>query len=185
MLTQPDYTDSLNYYLSLLTLIGLAVVVVWILLLLVQHFAKKDIRLLRIINSYALPTGFLISAVATFLSLFYEFGIYYAPCELCWIQRIFLYPLTVLFAVAWWKKDTAVTLYTGWLSLLGLLAATYHHFLQIGFDLYKPCSTALFAADCAKPSFIEFGFVSFPFMAIVTFSFLLLISVNGWVCKQK
>jgi disulfide bond formation protein DsbB len=91
----------------------------------------------------------------------------------------------VLFAVAWWKKDNTIGVYTGWLSLFGLAVAIYHHFLQMGFDLYKPCSTALFAADCAQPSFIEFGFVSFPFMAIVTFSFLLLLSVHGWVRKQN
>jgi hypothetical protein len=63
------------------------------------------------------------------------------------------------------------------LSIVGFAIAVYHHFLQIGFDLMKPCSTAPFAVDCAKPSFIEFGFVTFPFMAVVLFGFLALMMV--------
>jgi hypothetical protein len=61
------------------------------------------------------------------------------------------------------------------LSLIGFAIAVYHHMLQIGYNIYKPCSTAPFAVDCAKPSFIEFGFVTFPLMAVVLFGFLALL----------
>ena len=133
---------------------------------------NKQNNFLKNINRYVLPLGFLTTLFGTFLTLYYEYGLQYLPCDLCWYQRIFLYPQVFLFAYAWYKKDKAILPYILILSTVGFIIALYHHMLQIGFDLYKPCSTALFAVSCAKPSFIEFGFVTFPFMAVVLFGFM-------------
>ena len=90
-----------------------------------------------------------------------------------------------MFAYAWCKKDRAVLPYILMLSLTGLAVALYHHMLQIGFDLLKPCSSAPFAVDCAKPSFIEFGFVTFPFMAVVLFGFLSTLTITAMYYKHN
>lgn len=171
--------NFLNYYLSLATLLGAVVLVVWLLALVYSHSANKKIKLFSPLSEYALPIGFLVTLVGVFLSLYYSQVLGYEPCELCWFQRIFLYPQVILFAIAWWKKDTKIYPYIIGLSAVGLFIAGYHHLLQIGYDLYKPCSSALFAVSCSKPSFIEFGFVSFPFMAVVMFGFLILLSVTA------
>jgi disulfide bond formation protein DsbB len=90
-----------------------------------------------------------------------------------------------MFGLAWWKKDRNVLPYSFILSVVGFAIAVYHHMLQIGYNIYKPCSTAPFAVDCAKPSFVEFGFVTFPFMAVVLFAFILLIIVTATKISQR
>ena len=96
-----------------------------------------------------------------------------------------MYPQVFMFAYAWYKKDRAVLPYTLILSLVGFAIALYHHLLQIGFDIMKPCSTAPFAVDCSTPSFIEFGFVTFPFMAVVLFGFLAAITATALHLKGE
>jgi disulfide bond formation protein DsbB len=75
----------------------------------------------------AFPLGFLISLFATIMSLYYSYYLHIAPCELCWLQRIFIYPQVVLFGMAWYKKDTGIYDYIIFLSGIGLIIATYHH----------------------------------------------------------
>lgn len=168
----PSYAVTLNHFLSLGTLIGGVVVVAWTLYLVKIMYQKKGSTFVATLSQYVLQFGFFTTLGGMLLTLYYEYGLQYVPCDLCWYQRVFLYPQVFLFGLAWYKKDKAVLPYTLILSLAGLAVATYHHFLQMGYDLLKPCSSAPFAVDCAKPSFIEFGFVTFPFMAIVLFGFL-------------
>ena len=172
METPSPLAEQLNYYLSLATLIGMIAVVIFAALVAYYSLTDKKNNFLKNINGCVLLLGFTVTLFGTFLTLYYEYGLQYLPCDLCWYQRIFLYPQVFLFAYAWYKKDKAILPYIFILSIVGLIIASYHHLLQIGFDLYKPCSTALFAVSCAKPSFIEFGFVTFPFMAVVLFGFV-------------
>lgn len=167
------YSATLTQYLSVATVLGMVVVIgLAVYALYVLFVTKKTSQLLTFISIWVLPLSFALSFTGMLLTLFYSQVLHYVPCELCWYQRIFLYPQVFLFGYAWYKRDRAVLPYTLMLSVVGFCVALYHHMLQIGFDLMKPCSSAPFAVDCAKPSFIEFGFVTFPFMAVVLFGFL-------------
>ena len=90
-----------------------------------------------------------------------------------------------MFLYAWYKKDYAVLRYSTVLSIVGASIALYHHMLQIGYDLMKPCSDAPFAVDCAKPSFVEFGFITFPMMSFVLFSILVIVSFIATVLAKQ
>ncbi len=172
---------SLNHYFALATLIGFAVLLIWIVDLLFASFWmpvwKK--KMYVIFENYALPIGFFVSFFATIVSLYYQFYLHIAPCDLCWFQRVFIYPLMFLFGFAWWKNDRTVYDYVMGLSVFGFVIALYHHYLQLGYNLYKPCSSALFAVDCAKPTFIEYGFITYPFMAVVTLALTFLIAYSA------
>ncbi len=172
METTSILAEQLNHYLSLATIVGMVVVLLFASA--ISYFSMKNtsVKIFTLLSRYVFPLGFLITFGGAFLTLFYSEVLGYVPCDLCWYQRVFLYPQIFLFAYAWYKKDRNILPYTLMLSIIGLVVALYHHTLQIGYDLYKPCSTSPFAVDCAKPSFIEFGFVTFPFMAVVLFGFL-------------
>jgi disulfide bond formation protein DsbB len=174
-----ELANFLNYYLSIDTLIGFVVVVLWLGVLIYGHYRPLKSKILDWVSKYVLPIGFFSALGGTFLTLFYSQYLGYEPCELCWFQRIFLYPSVFLFAYAWYKKDRHILPYVALLSFVGGAIALYHHALQMGYDLYKPCSGAIFAVSCSKPSFIEFGFVSFPFMAVVLFGFLIALCWTG------
>ena len=171
----------LNHYLSFATVIGMAMLVLFSAYIAYAIYLQKsrDFVMLKIghdvlefLAKYVLPLGFLITFVGVAMSLFYSEYIGYAPCDLCWVQRIFLYPQMFMFAYAWYKKDRNVLPYVTLLSVIGFVIAVYHHMLQIGYDMYKPCSTSPFAVDCAKPLFVEYGFVTFPLMSAVLFGYI-------------
>lgn len=170
ILAQP-LVIALNHYLSLLTLIALVAIVIWAITL----FISDKNKFVHIIARHATLVGLVATLTGTLLSLFYSEVIGLAPCDLCWYQRILLYPQVVLFAVAWWKKEHSVWMYSIWLSAIGGSIALYHHILQMGYDVYAPCSTAPFAVDCSVPEFVNFGFVTFPFMSLIMFVTLILL----------
>lgn len=175
---------TLNHNLSLLTLIGGAALLMYAVYLTYSVCKKKLPSCMHLVARFVYPIGFFVTLIGSWLTLYYSEYLGYAPCDLCWYQRIFLYPQVFMFAYAWYKKDTAVFPYTIILSVIGGAIAFYHHLLQMDFNVLKPCSSAPFAVDCAKPSFIEFGFVSFPFMAFVLFSGLLLLSLTALFAKR-
>ena len=51
----------------------------------------------------------LLTTVATLGSLFFSEIMELAPCSLCWYQRIFLFPLVLLFTVGLYPADGKVT----------------------------------------------------------------------------
>lgn len=175
---------SLNHYLALATLIGFVFLCVWIIDLIFIKFGylKGKKRIYEVIAQKALPLGFFISLFAMIVSLYYSYYLHIPACELCWLQRIFIYPLVFIFGVAWYKGDTKVYDYIMTISGAGFAIALYHHYLQMGYNLLAPCSTAPFAVDCATPTFIEFGFITYPFMAVVTLgaTFLLAFTAKGF-----
>ncbi len=174
-----SFVTTLNHYLSLASIAGAIVLISWMLYLAKEMYGKKISHLTNKVSEYILPLGFLITTAGTLMSLYYSEFLKIIPCDLCWFQRIFMYPQVFLFAYAWYKKDRNVLPYSLVLSGVGFVIAGYHHMLQIGYDMYKPCSTSPFAVDCAKPTFVEFGFVTFPFMALVLFGALILLVITA------
>src|SRR5690625_2572356 len=70
------------------------------------------------------------SLVAMIGSLFYSEILGYAPCDLCWYQRILMYPLVVIYGAALIKKDMKIALPGIFLSGLGMIVSIYHYSLQ-------------------------------------------------------
>jgi disulfide bond formation protein DsbB len=174
-----SFVTALNHYLSLASIVGAVVLIFWMLYLAKEMYGKKISHLTNKVSEYVLPLGFLITTAGMLMSLYYSEFLKIVPCDLCWFQRIFMYPQAFLFAYAWYKKDRNILPYSLVLSGVGFVIAGYHHMLQIGYDMYKPCSTSPFAVDCAKPTFVEFGFVTFPFMALVLFGALILLVITA------
>lgn len=46
----------------------------------------------------------IVSAIATLGSLYFSEIRHYEPCKLCWIQRIFMYPIVIMTTVAFIQK---------------------------------------------------------------------------------
>jgi len=72
----------------------------------------------------------LVAAVATGGSLYLSVGLGLEPCELCWYQRILMYPLVVVLGVAAAERRAGVWRTVLPLSVLGAGIAAYHSSLQ-------------------------------------------------------
>jgi disulfide bond formation protein DsbB len=117
------------------------------------------------IGRIALPLAWLIALVTTLGSLYYSKVMGYVPCELCWYQRIVIYPFAVILGIAAWRRDAGIRVYAVPVLAIGMVIAAYHTWIQA----YPPENgTSFCTADvpCTTRFVWEFGFVSLPFMAL-------------------
>jgi disulfide bond formation protein DsbB len=170
--------NSLNHLLATATLIGFVVLSIWFIDLLGLHLKmwKGGRSLYKSIATYALPIGFFAMLGSTLISLYYSDYLGILPCGLCWFQRVFIYSQVFILGYAWLKKDYNIFTYATVLSLAGLPVALYQEYLQLGYSELLPCPAIASTVDCAKPTFVEYHFVTFPFMSVVLLGGVLLLS---------
>ena len=151
-------------------LLAIATVVGQLLILVLIGALVFKPAYLSAIRPYVLPIVFVITLIGSVLTLVYSEAFGFAPCGLCWLQRVFLYPLPFISGIALLVKDTAAWRYVVALSIPGLLIALYQHFIQMGGSDVLPCPAAPGAADCAQRLVFEFGYITFPLMAATLFA---------------
>lgn len=158
--------------LSILTLssnifFGLAV-----LLFLFNNFIKRLTlwdKLYRVFSEKALVTAFIVGLTATLGSLYLSEIKGFNPCKLCWLQRIFMYPLPIILGTALLKKTRDVFYYVLPLSVIGALIAGYHFYMQMNPNKIIPCSTVGFSVSCSERFFTYFGYITIPLMSLSAF----------------
>ncbi|AUJ25738.1 MULTISPECIES: disulfide oxidoreductase [Virgibacillus] len=116
------------------------------------------------------------SIVALLGSLFFSEIMGYPPCDLCWIQRIFMYPLVIIYGTALWKKDISIALPGLFLSGIGMLVSIYHYLTQKLPALQK-AGDACGLIPCNTIYINWFGFVTIPFLAGTAFIFIFVLHI--------
>jgi disulfide bond formation protein DsbB len=121
------------------------------------------------VNWTILFVCWLIAGVATLGSLFFSEVMGFAPCVLCWYQRICIYPLVLIFGVGLFSFDRGVIKYSLPLAIAGWLVALYHTLLYQGAipKSIQPCSEGV---PCTEKYIELFGFLSIPFMSLLAFT---------------
>lgn len=109
-----------------------------------------------------------LCAIATLGSLFFSEVMKLPPCNLCWYQRIGLFPLLAIFTVGILTSDKNVTRYAWPVLSFGLAMAIYHNLLYYGVipETLAPCTAG---ASCTSGQMVWFGFVTIPLLSLVTF----------------
>lgn len=115
-----------------------------------------------------------ISSLATAGSLALSEIVNFAPCKLCWYQRIAIYPQTVIAFVALLTNDLRIKKYIIPLSIIGLIIATYHILLQM-FPTAFQCNDEV--AKCSAVQFAQYGYITIPVMAFSAFLLIILVSL--------
>ena len=115
-----------------------------------------------------------ITALATAGSLSLSEITNFAPCKLCWYQRIATYPQVVIAFIALVTNDLKIKKYILTLSVIGILISTYHILLQI-FPSAFQCNDEV--AKCSAVQFTQYGYITIPVMAFSTFLFVILVSL--------
>ncbi len=135
----------------------------------VPALSKLRTRIIHSIQPYARLLAVLIAFVSMSGSLFYSEVAKYTPCLLCWWQRIFMYPQTLLIGMGIVKNDKNVADYSIGLSAVGASIATYHYYIQLGGKSFFSCAQIGFSSECSQRFTLEFGYVSIPMMALSAF----------------
>jgi disulfide bond formation protein DsbB len=138
------------------------------------------------IQKYALYVAWVVAVIATLGSLYFSEIREFVPCELCWIQRIFMYPLAIILGIAAFNNEINMKKYVLPLSIIGGSISLYHYLVQKvpGFADIKPCVQGV---PCNIQYINWFGFVTIPFLALTAFTlisiFMVLLHMN--VRKNK
>lgn len=148
----------------------------------VKTKSKTLKRFFNFISDNYLSLGFLLSLSATLGSIFLSEVAQYPPCELCWFQRIFMFPQPIILGIAMMKNDHLAKIYSVVLASIGLLIAIYHILIQNG-QLVSPCSNQ--AINCSLKQFVYFGYVTIPVMSATAFVMLILLALPGLFQKKN
>jgi disulfide bond formation protein DsbB len=129
----------------------------------------------RMFGKYGLYFAWVVSIVATLGSLYLSEVLGLIPCELCWYQRIFMYPLAILLGMATFRDDQNLISYLYPLVIIGAIISTYHILLQkIPAFTDLGCQAGI---PCSYDQLNLFGFITIPMLALTAFLLIILFLV--------
>jgi disulfide bond formation protein DsbB len=124
---------------------------------------------------YLILAQFMISLASIFGSLFFSEVMKFPPCNLCWYQRIFIYPvaLIILTGLFLGSKDTNKIL-TPFISM-GLIFAIYHNLVYYKvIQVIVPCTET---APCTAQQLNYLGFITIPLLSLSAFVALIILNL--------
>ncbi len=173
----PAYLETVNQVLSIGAIfLQIVILVIAVNLIFFRSFKNP---VLLFFKEYAFILGFLVALGSMLVSLFYSNFIGFPPCELCWVQRIFLYPQVILFGMELYKRDRTMVDFSIVMAIIGSLVSMYHVYIEHGGSSSLSCATgATNTISCATRYVYEFNYVSIPVMALTCSVFIIMILVN-------
>ncbi len=164
----PENVQYLNVFLGIGAILLQIASVSALGILFVIGKNKKSIYL-DFIDKHYLKFGFLIAFFASVFPLVYSEIIKFAPCYLCWWQRVFIIPAIFIFGSAIWFKDRKVVKYVLPIISVGFLISLYHNFNYYFAETGNlPCDAS--GVSCYQQLVSEFGgYISIPMLALSAF----------------
>ncbi len=140
---------------------------------------------LDFVDKHFLPISFLLALFASIFPLVYSEIIHFPPCVLCWWQRVFMFPLVLMFGVALWDKDRRVIRYVLPLLCAGFLVSVYQNFFYyFGEKSNVPCDAS--GVSCYQHLVSVFGgYISIPMLALTVFFVLLTLLAVAHFYKKE
>jgi disulfide bond formation protein DsbB len=160
-------THDVVSFFAVLGLVGQALVVVlflWFLL------ARDSLR--RLLWGYELWAAFVVAALATGGSLFFSQVAGFVPCEMCWFQRICMYPLSILTLFMAWHNDPRAARYLLPFPVVGAGVSIYHILIE-NHVVATPAACQIGGAGCAVKWIDYFGYMTIPTLALTAFVLLI------------
>jgi disulfide bond formation protein DsbB len=150
----------------LLAVLGVVAEVLVVLFVLLHRTARK------LLWGYELWAAFVVSSIATGGSLFFSEIAHFVPCELCWYQRICMYPLSLLTLFAAAHGDYRMPRYLLPFCFVGGGVSVYH--LLVENKVVGQSQACLVSAPggCGVKWINEFGYITIPTLALTAFALL-------------
>jgi disulfide bond formation protein DsbB len=169
-------SNAVNYLNLFLGSGAIALQVFSVVALVLLFIGPKKNAYLAFIDKHYLTLGFLISLASSLFSLVYSEIIGFIPCYLCWYQRVFTFPLFLIFGAAIWSKDRKIVKYVLPMMAIGFFISVYQNFIYYfgGDSSNLPCDAS--GVSCYQRLVDVFGgYISIPMLALS--SFLALITI--------
>ena len=129
--------------------------------------------LARFIQHRAMAIGWVVAVLATVGSLYFSEVAGFTPCNLCWYQRIAMYPLVVILGAAILRRQRRAPAGSVALAAIGAAISAYH----VALEWIPAIDTGACAVSvpCTDVWFRVFGIFSLPTLALT--AFLLIITL--------
>jgi disulfide bond formation protein DsbB len=167
----PDVDVATNFFLVLTLAADAAVAVAVVLAIaaLVSPRARASVvQLASTVAPQSVLFAWIVATVTTLGSLYYSEHAGFVPCELCWYQRILMYPLVLVLGVALLRRDRAV-----WITALVFVGIgaplSLYHWLVERVPAFEESSSCSVTVPCSTPWFEKLGFVTLAWMAMSSF----------------
>jgi disulfide bond formation protein DsbB len=171
-------TDQASLFLALLAVVaevGSLVLAVTLVARALRPKAEWPREVLSGVGPLALVLAAAVATVAMLGSLYYSEVANFPPCRLCWYQRICMYPLVPILAIAAARRDRGVRWYALPLAVTGAAISTWHILVE------RFPSLESGACDPANPCSIiwveKLGYLTIPTMALSGFVAIALLLV--------
>jgi disulfide bond formation protein DsbB len=176
-------TDTANSLFTVLTFLAnvafLALLLVGLAALVSKGGRRFATGVLGSLGPYARPAAATVAVVTMFGSLYYSEIAGYLPCELCWYQRIVMYPLSAILVVGVLRKDRGVIWYAAPFVVVGAPLALYHWLVERVPSFAEGSSCSVFV-PCSVPYFEELGYLTLAFMDMSAFLLIGALLVVDW-----
>jgi disulfide bond formation protein DsbB len=136
-------------------------------------------RLIDVVRPVRLWLAWLVAAVSMAGSLYFSEIAHFAPCKLCWYQRIAMYSLALLLLIAAIRRDSGIRRYAVPLAAIGALLSAYHYLIEWNPSLEGATGSCDISVPCTSPWFREFGFMSLSLMALCGFTAIMVLLSIG------
>ncbi len=163
--------DTMATLFALLTIVAdAAVVVIVVIAVAGRRDSSARATAWETLGPSAVWLAFLVAITATLGSLYLSEVAHFIPCKLCWYQRIAMYPLVPILAIAAWKRDAGIWRYAVPVAAIGAVISIYHYQLErFPSQASVSCSAE---APCTVVWIWKFHFISIPFMALSGFALI-------------
>ncbi|MGF9831525.1 disulfide oxidoreductase [Bacillus anthracis] len=122
---------------------------------------------MSIIQKYHIAIAWTIATSAMLISLIFSEWMKLPPCDLCWYQRMAMYPLVLILGIGMYRKDSNVSIYAFPFACIGLIISVYQITIQaFPTSEMKICSVSV---SCTEDYLNLFGFISIPMLSFVGF----------------
>ncbi len=169
--------DAMTMFFAVSSLLALLAGILFIISWFIPTLQSQIVRNL---GGAERPIALLCAGGAMTGSLYFSEVADFIVCQNCWYQRIAMYPIAIIMAVAVIRRENSVWYYIPPLATAGLLVSWYHIALQ-NTDWFGD-GTCSAEASCSVKWVDHFGFVSIPVMAMGCFIFL--IGLSGVMIQQ-
>lgn len=120
-----------------------------------------------------------VALTATLGSLYFSEIRGYEPCDLCWYQRILMYPLVLILGVAYVQKNPKIAVTSLVFSVIGGCISAYHYSIQ-KLTFMQESAPACGRVACTGEYINYAGFITIPFLALIAFILIGITSVIVW-----
>ncbi len=130
----------------------------------------------KFLKEYSAYIAWIIAFTAMLGSLYFSNIRGFAPCVLCWYQRIVLYPLVLIIPIGIMKKDKHIASYVLPLTIIGIGISIYHNLLYYNIlpESAGPCLTGV---SCTTKFIEYFGFLTIPLLSLLALTAITILMI--------